>query len=114
MLFASRPHFEWRLPTRTLSLGHRTLIMGIINVTPDSFSDGGNFLNPNAALLHALDMLDDGADILDLGGESTRPNSVAIDPSEEQARVLPVVESILNARPDAVLSIDTYHSETAR
>jgi dihydropteroate synthase len=88
--------------------------MGILNATPDSFSDGGHFLDPNAALTHALQMLDDGADILDLGGESTRPNSTPITPAEEQARVLPILSAILAARTDAVVSIDTYHAETAR
>jgi dihydropteroate synthase len=114
MPFAVRPHFEWRLQRRTLSLGTRTLIMGILNVTPDSFSDGGQFLSPGAGLGHGLEMLDQGADILDLGGESTRPNSIAISPEEEQARVLPVLRAVLAARPEAVLSIDTYHAETAR
>jgi dihydropteroate synthase len=88
--------------------------MGILNVTPDSFSDGGRFLDPDAAVNHGLRMLDEGADLLDLGGESTRPNAVALTPEEEQARVLPVLRAILAARPDAVLSIDTYHAETAR
>jgi dihydropteroate synthase len=88
--------------------------MGILNVTPDSFSDGGRFQNVASALEHALQMLDDGAGILDLGGESTRPNSAPIAPAEEQARVLPVLQAILQARPDAILSIDTYHAETAR
>ncbi|MGA1982620.1 MAG: dihydropteroate synthase [Acidobacteriaceae bacterium] len=114
MPFAVRPHFHWRLRTRSLALGERTLLMGILNLTPDSFSDGGRFLDPAAALRHALQMLDDGADILDLGGESTRPNSVSIAPAEEQARVLPVLRDLLAARPDAILSIDTYHAETAR
>jgi dihydropteroate synthase len=114
MPFAARPLFDWRLRGRTLRLGYRTLIMGILNITPDSFSDGGQFLDPNVALLHAFDMLDDGADILDLGGESTRPNSVAVGPAKEQARVLPVLQAILRERPNAVLSIDTYHAETAR
>ena len=114
MPFAVRPRFDWRLRTRSLALGERTLLMGILNVTPDSFSDGGRFLSPQAALSHALQMLDDGADILDLGGESTRPNSVPIAPAQEQARVLPVLRAILAARPVAILSIDTYHAETAR
>ena len=114
MPFAVRPPFDWRLRTRTLALGPRTLLMGILNVTPDSFSDGGQFLAPGNALRHALQMLDDGADLLDLGGESTRPNSVALTPADEQTRVLPVLEAILQARPDAILSIDTYHAETAR
>ncbi len=114
MPISARPHFEWRLRTRTLALGPRTLLMGILNITPDSFSDGGRFLAPDAAVKHALQMLDDGADILDLGGESTRPNSVPITPAEEQARILPVLRALLAARPSAVLSIDTYHAETAR
>ena len=114
MSFNVRPHFDWRLRTRILALGPRTLIMGILNATPDSFSDGGQFLDPHAALDHALQMLDDGADILDLGGESTRPNSTPITPAEEQSRVLPILRAILAARPDAILSIDTYHAETAR
>ena len=114
MPFAVRPPFDWRLRTRTLALGQRTLLMGILNVTPDSFSDGGQFLAPANALRHALQMLDDGADLLDLGGESTRPGSIALTPAEEQARVLPVLEAVLQARPAAILSIDTYHAETAR
>ncbi len=114
MPFAVRPQFDWRLRTRSLALGPRTLIMGILNATPDSFSDGGQFLDPHAALTHALQMLDDGADILDLGGESTRPNSTPITPQEEQSRVLPILRAMLAARPDAILSIDTYHAETAR
>jgi dihydropteroate synthase len=89
-------------------------MMGILNVTPDSFSDGGLFLSPSAALQHALRMLNDGADLLDLGGESTRPNSAPITPAEEQARILPVLRAILAARPDAILSVDTCHAETAR
>jgi dihydropteroate synthase len=114
MSFTVRSRFDWRLRTRSLALGPRTLIMGILNATPDSFSDGGRFLDPRAALDHALQMLDDGADILDLGGESTRPNSTPVTPAEEQSRVLPVLRAILAARPDAILSIDTYHAATAR
>ena len=114
MPFTVRRKFDWRLRTRTLPLGSRTLIMGILNATPDSFSDGGQFLDPRAALTHALQMLDDGADLLDLGGESTRPNSTPVTPAEEQSRVLPILRAILAARPNAILSIDTYHAETAR
>jgi dihydropteroate synthase len=113
-----RHRFDWQLRTRALPLGHRTLIMGILNVTPDSFSDGGHFYSPNhetdRALTHALRMLDQGADLLDLGGESTRPNATPISPSEEQARILPVLEAILKERPHTTLSIDTYHASTAR
>jgi dihydropteroate synthase len=114
MAFTVRPRFHWRLRTRTLELGPRTLVMGVINVTPDSFSDGGQFLSPAAALDHAVKMLDEGTDILDLGGESTRPAALPISPEEEQARVLPVLRVLMAARPDAVVSIDTYHAETAR
>ena len=114
MTFAVRAHFAWRLRSRTVELGVRTLLMGILNVTPDSFSDGGEWLDRDAALAHALEMLDDGADIIDVGGESTRPNAVAISAAEEQARVIPVLRAILAARPEAILSIDTYHAETAR
>jgi len=114
MPITARARFDWRLRTQTLALGPRTLLMGILNVTPDSFSDGGHFFSPDAALRHALAMLDDGADILDLGGESTRPTSTPITPAEEQARVMPVIRAILTARPTAILSIDTYHADTAR
>ena len=88
MPFPVRMRFDWRLRTRTLALGPRTLIMGILNVTPDSFSDAGRFLSPSAAVQHALEMLADGADILDIGGESTRPNAIPVSPAEEQDRVL--------------------------
>jgi dihydropteroate synthase len=114
MPIALRARFSWRLRTRTLELGPRTLIMGILNVTPDSFSDGGKFIEREAAVAHALQMLDDGADLLDLGGESTRPNATPITAAEEQARVMPVLRAILAARTGAILSIDTYHAETAR
>jgi dihydropteroate synthase len=114
MPFAPRTPFEWHLRTRTLALGPRTLIMGILNVTPDSFSDGGQHDAPERAVAHALQLLDDGADILDLGGESTRPNAVAITPDQEQSRILPVLEAILKARPQTIVSIDTFHAATAR
>jgi len=113
MPFPVRPRFNWRLRTRTLALGPRTLLMGILNVTPDSFSDGGQFLSAEPALQHALEMLDDGADILDIGGESTRPSATSVTPAQEQARVFPVLRAILSARPDAIVSIDTFHAETA-
>jgi dihydropteroate synthase len=118
MSFYPRPYFDWRLRTRALPLGQRTLIMGILNITPDSFSDGGHFYSPNdaprRALAHALRMLDDGADILDVGGESTRPNATPLTPSEEQSRILPVIESILKERPSTILSVDTFHAATAQ
>lgn len=115
MPFARRNEYLWKLRTRSLPLGPRTLIMGVINVTPDSFSDGGLFLNPEIAAAHALHLLDEGADIIDIGGESTRPGKYApITADEEQERVLPVIESVLEARPNAVLSIDTWHASTAQ
>jgi dihydropteroate synthase len=117
MPLAPRPRFDWSLRTRTLALGQRTLVMGILNVTPDSFSDGGHFYTPeNAperALAQAHEMLDEGAHILDIGGESTRPNAIPLSADEEQARILPVIEAILAQRPDAILSIDTHHASTA-
>jgi dihydropteroate synthase len=110
-----RPAFEWQLRTRSLKLGERTLIMGIVNVTPDSFSDGGLFLDPERAVEHGLELLAEGADILDVGGESTRPDArLDLAAEEEQKRVLPVVEGILRQAPDTIVSIDTYKAETAR
>ncbi len=111
---AVRTHFTWHLRTRTLELGARTRTLAVLNLTPDSFSDGGLYFSPQAALTHALKLLDEGADILDLGGESTRPNATPLQADEEIARVLPTLRAILKARPDAVLSIDTYHAQTAR
>jgi len=124
-----RKFSSWKLRDRTLELGRRTLVCGVVNVTPDSFSDGGRFLDAEAAIEHALSLLDDGAHLLDLGAESTRPGSrVAaangpilatiggarqVTTGEEQARLLPVVEGILKARPEAILSIDTYKAATA-
>jgi len=91
--------------------------MGILNVTPDSFSDGGHFYSPESAperaLVQALQMLDDGAHLLDVGGESTRPRAIPLSAEEEQTRILPVIESILKEKPEAVLSVDTYHATTA-
>ncbi|MGB9409444.1 MAG: dihydropteroate synthase, partial [Terracidiphilus sp.] len=125
----------WQLRTRALELGRRTLVMGVVNITPDSFSDGGLFLDPEVAVAHALHLLDEGADILDLGAESTRPGSragsaagpalhpndedlslwaPAVSADEEQARLLPVLEGILRMRPDAIISVDTYKAATAR
>lgn len=108
---------RWKLRTRTLELT-RTLVMGVVNITPDSFSDGGRFLDSGAAVSHALQLLDEGADLLDLGAESTRPGvQVATNPTvtaeEELARLLPVIEGVLKARPHAVLSVDTYKAATA-
>ena len=113
-----RPLYTWRLRTRTLELGNRTLVMGILNVTPDSFSDGGRFLARDHAVAHSLKMLDDGADLLDIGGESTRPGTPVaesgIPAAEELRRIMPVIEDVLRERPSAILSVDTYKAEVAR
>jgi dihydropteroate synthase len=118
----------WRLRSRALELGRRTLVMGIVNITPDSFSDGGLYPSPEAAVVRGLQALDEGADLLDLGAESTRPGSragsrpggeagsalaPAVSADEEQARLLPVLEGILARRPEAIVSVDTYKAATA-
>jgi len=115
-----RPHFTWQLRSRTIELGLRTLIMGILNVTPDSFSDGGRFFESRAAIEHGLELLDEGADILDIGGESTRPGAMAVSgqpavsAEEELRRVMPVIEELLRLRPEVLVSIDTYKVPVAR
>jgi dihydropteroate synthase len=97
---------------RSLELGERTLVMGIVNVTPDSFSDGGLLLDPQRAVDAALQMVDDGADLLDVGGESTRPGAEPLDEAEERRRVLPVIEA-LAAQTTVPISVDTYKAAVA-
>jgi len=97
----------------TLSFPRPALIMGILNVTPDSFSDGGKFFDPEAAVKHGLALASEGADILDVGGESTRPNAEPVSEAEELRRVAPVVEA-LAARSGKIISIDTYKPGVAR
>lgn len=110
-----RPEFNWKLRSRSLKLGSRTLIVGIVNVTPDSFSDGGEFFDPDRAMKHALSLLEEGADILDIGGESTRPGTKpTVSAEEEQRRILPVLQDVLQREPQAIVSIDTYKAETAQ
>jgi len=133
-----RPVFQWNLGTRSLELGKRTLIMGVVNVTPDSFSDGGQFLERDKAVEHATRLLDEGADILDIGGESTRPGAKvdageekpdsrkspaanlklasgpAVSAEDELKRVLPVIVELKKRHPKAVLSVDTYKATVAR
>jgi dihydropteroate synthase len=131
-----RPVFHWSLGARALELGKRTLIMGILNVTPDSFSDGGLYLDRDKALEHAQQLLAEGADILDIGGESTRPGApvavaaaktaeanadpkrvapkIAVSSDEELKRLLPVVVEFKKKNPSAVLSVDTYKAAVAR
>jgi dihydropteroate synthase len=126
-----RPVFEWNIGSRSLQLGKRTLIMGVVNVTPDSFSDGGLYLDRDHAVDHALRLLDEGADIIDVGGESTRPGAMVqiatdsapatsspenqpISEKEELERVIPVITALKQKRPEIVISIDTYKAAVAR
>ena len=130
-----RPVFDWNIGSRKLGLGKRTLIMGVLNVTPDSFSDSGLHFDRDRALEHALKMLREGADIIDIGGESTRPGAKVVSPSasgakesgasltqvrpavseqEELDRVIPVISALKEKRPDAVISVDTYKAKVAR
>ena len=88
-------------------------VMGIVNVTPDSFSDGGRFDTTEAAVVHALALLDEGAAVVDVGGESTRPGALPVGASTERDRVVPVIEGIVGARPDSIVSIDTTKAEVA-
>ena len=98
---------------RTLELQRKAVVMGVLNITPDSFSDGGCYANIDAALAQAQQMIKAGAAIIDIGGESTKPGSVAVDAGEEQRRILPVIEA-LAAHCQILLSVDTYREETAR
>ncbi len=107
-----RKRFRLKLNSQTLVLGERTLVMGVLNVTPDSFSDGGKFFDPERAVQQALAMEQAGADLLDIGGESTRPGSTGVSAKEELARVLPVLQT-LRERLKIPISIDTQRSEVA-
>src|ERR1700730_9515991 len=117
-----RPVFEWQIGSRALELGKRTLIMGVVNVTPDSFSDGGLSFDRDRAVEHALQLLEDGADIIDVGGESTRPGAKvlstpeilpAVTEKEELERVIPVIAGVKRKHPQAVVSVDTYKASVA-
>jgi dihydropteroate synthase len=113
----ARPLFEWSLRSRSLLVGDRTLLMAIVNLTPDSFSGDGHLSNGTSsrlAVTAALAALDAGADLLDLGAESTRPGAHPVSAAEEQRRLLPVLEAVLAAQPEAIISVDTYHASTAR
>lgn len=109
---AQHEQVVWRAGPHTLEVGARTHVMGIVNVTPDSFSDGGRFLDPRAAVAAGVRMAAEGADILDIGGESTRPGSDPVDPDEEGRRVLPVVKR-LAGEVDVPISIDTRRARVA-
>ncbi len=104
---------RWRLRHQVLEIGLRPLIMGVVNVTPDSFSDGGQFFDPAAAVAHGLRLVEEGADIIDVGGESTRPGAEPVPLEEELRRVLPVVTE-LAARTTVPISVDTMKAVVAR
>ncbi len=111
---ALRKRFQFRARDRVLELGSRTFIMGILNVTPDSFSDGGTFMEPDRAIGHAWRLAGEGADILDIGGESTRPGSGGVSIEEELRRVVPVIEALAGGAYPIPISIDTSKSEVGR
>ena len=107
-----RKRYVWKLKERQIQLGERTLIMGVLNVTPDSFSDGGKYVDPDRAYARALEIEDEGADLIDIGAESTRPGSGRITEEEESRRLLPVLKR-LRGRLRIPISIDTYKSIVA-
>ena len=103
---------SYRIGDKEFNLSE-AFVMGILNVTPDSFSDGGLYINSDDAVEHALEMIDDGADFIDIGGESTRPGSEIVDEDEELERVIPVIKRILSGKPETIISIDTTKSKVA-
>ena len=107
-----RKRFHWKLKGREIALGERTVILGVLNVTPDSFSDGGKYQEPDRAFVHALEMEEQGADIIDIGAESTRPGSARISAAEELRRLIPVLKR-LKGRLSIPISVDTYKAEVA-
>ena len=109
-----KKNFQIQFNRKILPLGLKTAIMGVLNITPDSFSDGGEFSDPDKALRRAVQMYEEGAEIIDLGGESTRPGSERVSAKEEIGRVLPALKLIRKELPEVWISIDTYKSETAR
>ena len=111
--FIMRKTYSWTLPRADILLGKRTIVMGILNVTPDSFSDGGKYLDVNAAVARAEQIQDQGADILDIGGESSRPGSLPVSEEEELRRVVPVIET-LHDRLSIPISVDTYRARVAQ
>src|SRR5690349_11997243 len=108
----TRRPFVWKLKSREVSLGERTLIMGVLNVTPDSFSDGGKYLDPDRAFARAVELEEQGADIIDVGAESTRPGSTRVAAAEELRRLIPVLKR-LHGKLTIPISVDTYKAEVA-
>ena len=107
-----RKRFEWKIRDKVLQLGERTLLMGVLNVTPDSFSDGGKYLDPDAAFAHAVALEDAGADIIDIGAESTKPGSTRVSEAEELRRLVPVLKRLQN-KLSIPISVDTYKAAVA-
>jgi dihydropteroate synthase len=105
-------HFVWKLAGRELLLGERTLLMGVLNVTPDSFSDGGKYLDPDRAFARAIELEEQGADIIDIGAESTKPGSERVPEAEELRRLVPVLKR-LNGKLSVPIAVDTYKSAVA-
>ena len=108
----NRRHFVWKLRDRELLTGERTLIMGVLNVTPDSFSDGGKYLEPDLAFARAVELEEQGADIIDIGAESTRPGAERVSEAEELRRLVPVLKR-LHGKLAVPISVDTYKSAVA-
>src|SRR5580692_8947927 len=108
----TRKRFEWKIRDTSLVLGDRTLIVGVLNVTPDSFSDGGKYLDPDRAFARAIELEEEGADIIDIGAESTRPGSARVSEAEELRRLVPVLKR-LKGKLSAFISVDTYKATVA-
>src|SRR5467141_1959592 len=107
-----RKRFEWKIRDRTLNLGERTLILGVLNVTPDSFSDGGKYEDPDRAFARAIELEEEGADVIDVGAESTRPGSARISEAEELRRLVPVLKRLRN-KLTVPICVDTYKAAVA-
>jgi dihydropteroate synthase len=110
--FMARKRFEWKIRDTTLILGERTLIVGVLNVTPDSFSDGGKYMDPDRAFARAMELEEQGADIIDIGAESTRPGAVRVSEGEELRRLVPVLKR-LHQKLATPISVDTYKAAVA-
>ena len=108
----ARKHFEWKVRDKLIQLGERTLIVGVLNVTPDSFTDGGKYQDPDRAFARAVEMEEEGADLIDIGAESTRPGSVRISKAEELRRLIPVLKRLRN-KLTVPICVDTYKSGVA-
>ena len=108
----ARKHFEWKVRDKLIQLGERTLIVGVLNVTPDSFSDGGKYADPDRAFARAVELEEEGADIIDIGAESTRPGSVRVSEAEELRRLVPVLKRLRN-KLTVPICVDTYKSGVA-